>query len=627
MDILDIIIAKKKSFTGETEKLTRQANEAMAKANEVAGIITSAQEALEAAEEANAAAEAAALALENMNSTITSAAQDAADAKSLATQANTAATSAQSAANNAVINVTTSDNNTSSSKIKKIKVTKNNNDTYYDVTKNYTSVGQNEDGSMTQKAITNALASQKTELENKIRNAGGGSGNISGNISAEDAGSIVTVGEDGNIIPSTITEEDLVKTQIISGNYHNNNVLGLEIDYQNKSFTRLQAATNATFNNYTMYGGRKRCIVDANGEIQEFITTNTNQSNLQGQRIMVYQPAFYYLRVPISLNGTQILKEHIYISETKQAGFKLHPAFLDANDNPIKFILLPAFESAAVRASNNELVTNDAQDIDLANDHVISTVEIKPISGYSQELTYSAAQQLCRNNGAGWDMTDLPFESLNQILMIIEYGTMNIQSALNRGIVDVSNTTTNNACITGSTYDLFNDSGRAISTVNNYNGSNSTQTVDGRCAISYRGMENPYGGIWRFVNNIHISNGIIDSIGAAVTTTSGWINNFGYYENDFDWVYLPVSVGGNANSSLPVGDQAVASSADSYMLIGGSYAAGDNAGPFYYHYNGNTDSTHFYNDSMRVMFKPTAGSTVETNNYNLWTTTMTTNLV
>ena len=627
MDILDIIIAKKKSFTGETEKLTRQANEAMAKANEVAGIITSAQEALEAAEEANSAAEAAALALESMNDIITSAAQDAADAKTLATQANTTATQSNSIANNAqttansrVANVSTTDNNTSASKTKRIKVTKGSTDNYYDVTKNYTSTGQNEDGSMTQKAITDALASQKTELENKIKNSGGsGSGNISGNISAEDKGSIITVGEDGNIEPSTITEADIIQTQIITGLYHNEYILGLEIDYDNKAFSRLQGAINLSagsdFDRFTMYGGRKRCVVDTSGNITEFITSSTNENNLVGQRIMVYQPAFYYMRVPISSTGAKVNKEHIYISEQKFAGFNLHPAFLDENGKALKFILLPAFESAAVRA-NGTLVTNDAQDINFDTDYIISTINIKPISGYTQELTISNARKLCTNNGTGWYMTNLAFESMNQMLAMIEYGTMNIQAALNRGIVDVSNTTTNNACITGSTYDLYNTSGRAESTINNYNGTNSTQTTNGRCAISYRGMENLYGGMWRFIDDISIVDGHLENTEYYLVTSSGWINKFAYYK-DMDWAYLPIEVGGTANSNLPVGDYAMGSNT-SYMLVGGSYAAGENAGLFYYHYNNNSASTHFYNDSARIMFKPIANSSIENNNYNNW---------
>ena len=186
MDILDILIAKKKSFTGETEKLTRQANEAMAKANEVAdkideasNALTAAQEAQEAAEAANTRAQEIAGDLENMKEEVTSAASEVVDEK-LAT----ATAELQSSIDEAITEVSVEDDNTSSYKSKNAKVRKKGLLNSFKIMKNYTSTGSNEDGAMTQKAITDALNSQKTELENKIKNiqpsGGSGSGNISG---------------------------------------------------------------------------------------------------------------------------------------------------------------------------------------------------------------------------------------------------------------------------------------------------------------------------------------------------------------------------------------------------------------------------------------------------------------
>jgi hypothetical protein len=186
MDILDILIAKKKSFTGETEKLTRQANEAMAKANEVSAKIddatdalTAAQEAQEAAEAANTRAQTIADDLENMKEEVTSAAEE------VVAQATA---ELQTSIDNAVTSVEVENDNTSTYKGKKAKVRKKNLENSYNLTKNYTTTGANEDGAMTQKAITDALNSQKTALETKINNIrpGSGSGNISGNITAVD---------------------------------------------------------------------------------------------------------------------------------------------------------------------------------------------------------------------------------------------------------------------------------------------------------------------------------------------------------------------------------------------------------------------------------------------------------
>ena len=640
MDILDIIIAKKKSFTGETEKLTRQANEAMAKANEVAAKVDDAADALAAAQEAQDAAEAAntraqeiADDLENMKEEVTSAASEVVDEK-LAT----ATEELQSAIDEAVIEVTVEDDNNSSYKSKNAKVRKKGLFNSFKIMKNYTTTGSNEDGAMTQKAITNALNSQKTELENKIKNikpsgSGSGSGNISGNISAEDEGSIVSIDENGNIQPSSITEADVILTQIVTGTYRNDNIVGLELDYANKTYTRLQAAAGLTagadFDKFIFYGGRKRCVVDANGNIDYFLTGEEDSTTLANKRIMVYQPSFYYLRVPLSVanteNGFKINKEHLYLSAQKYAGFTLHPLFRDENGNALRYVLLPAFESGAYRVNSQTYNLDDTQNIDLANDCLVSVIDAKPISGATQEFTPAAAKRMCENNGEGWKMTNLAFESANQMLMMVEYGSPNLQNAFNEGITQLSGTTgINFSCNTGSTLSLGNVSGQALSTINIRENKTNTYTAAGQCAISYRGFENPYGNMWRFIDDISVANNIVtykdEIIDFKIAATENWVNAFGFDRNH-DWVYLPIEVSSNANSNFPVGDYYYPpiSANTAYTGIAGGYSAsGTNAGIFYYAFNIDKDTFHYQHDTARVMYIPTPNSVVDNNNYNLW---------
>ena len=653
MDIIDILIARSMSFSAETSKLVQQAEAAMAKANEVAAIIADAQNALEAAAEAQEAAEAAntrstevAAQFEEISNDLDEAVQEAASAvlddkiaaatseiSSSAAAAQEAATEAQAAAADAVTDVEVINDDTAAAKVKKTRVRKRGIQQAYDTMKNYTSTGSNEDGSMTQKAITQALQNQRTEIETRINNiiiTGGGSGNVSGNISAEDEGSIVAVDSNGNITSSSITETDVVITQIVAGTYQNENILGLEIDYANRTFTRLQGAKQKTagtdFNQYSILGGRKRCIVNADGSIERFLTANDTLASINNKRIMVYQPAVYYLRVPLSTttttNGTKVNKEHIYISNKKYAGFELHPLFKDANGNPVKYVLLPAFESGTLR-SNGTVEKQDSQDINFAADKLISVAEAKPISGETQDFTYSAAVQMARNNGTGWDITDLRFESLNQMLMMIEYGTMNLQNGFNRGISSLtSGGTINTAAYTGSTFDLFNTSRQAAATLG-YDGS--TYTNEGYCAISYRGIENPYGNIWRFMGNVKVIGQTLyyydEPINFKLPSASGWIQAIGY-DKEHDWVFLPIADEATiGNSSLPVGDYLfiVNNATVKAGICGGLASSQEYAGPFYYSFNIRQDNYHYRSDSARVMFIPTANSAIETSNYNIWT--------
>ena len=308
MDILDIIIAKNQSFTGETAKLTQQAKEAMAKANEVAKKIDDATDALTAAQEAQSAAEAAntraqeiAGDLENMKEEVISAANEVVDERIATTTEGL-----QSAIDEAVTEVTVEDDNNSSYKGKNAKVRKKGILNSFKIMKNYTTTGSNEDGSMTQKAITNALNTQKTYLENKINNIpanSGGSGNISGNLINAPQGSLVIVGNNGNIMASTITENELIKTQMILGSYKPISAVGIEIDYDNKSINRTQEAINLTagtdFDKYSMYGGRKRCVVADDGTINAFYGDNNYIEDGSMGQVMVYQPKFYYMRTPL----------------------------------------------------------------------------------------------------------------------------------------------------------------------------------------------------------------------------------------------------------------------------------------------------------------------------------------
>lgn len=639
MNIIDIMIAKKKSFTGETESLVRQAREAMAQANTVANKIEDAQDALDQATAANNAATAAntraqeiATHLEEMRADITTAANEA--AVSAVTEINNSviatAQDAQTKATAAVAEVTVLDTTSSTTKGKKIRVKKGNNTTAdTEIIKNYTVTGQHEDGGMTQKAITDAI----NAIQHQGGNNGGGSGNISGNITSNDAGSMVVVGADGNIQPSIITENDLIRTQIVLGTYELDDALGLEIDYINKTFRRIQKSATysagADFDSYSMYGGRKRCVVNDSGEILAFITPD--MTNIPEGNIMVYQPAFYYMRVPIQTSsesdrGIQIEKEQIFISATPHSGFSLFPLFYDAQGDPVKFVLLSAYEGSAVYADGTH-VLNDAQDINFSTDKLASVPGAKPMSGRTQDFTVSAARTLAANIGTGWSITTLEALAALQMLMSIEYGSLNLQNEFYRGICDITTVTgANCSANTGATASLGNSSGQAASTTFNINGNINTYSDNGRSAISYRGMENPYGNMWQFIGNLQVQNERYvynnNALNAVTPRSSGWIYTFNSIDN-LNWAFLPFNVSSYANSALPVGDQIyVDLTKSNKVVVSSGYATfKDNLGLFVYGLDAPIND-HKHNYNARLMFTPTANSTIETNNYNLWSAIM-----
>jgi hypothetical protein len=138
---------------------------------------------------------------------------------------------------------------------------------------------------MTQKAIKTYVEGIKTSLETEIQNIPAG-----GTISFEnsDVGKIVVVGSNGNVISGQVTEKDIIDALIKSDSYSLENVVGLEIDYENKLFTRLYDAANAPdFLNYKMYS-RIRCNVADDGQILAFEGEVGYKDDGTNGQVMVY---------------------------------------------------------------------------------------------------------------------------------------------------------------------------------------------------------------------------------------------------------------------------------------------------------------------------------------------------
>ena len=543
-----------------------------------------------------------------------------------------------------VLDVTSEDSEVTNAKVKKVKVRKRNLSSAFDMVKNYTTTGSNEDGSMTQKAITDKLE----YLEDKINNKSG-SGNT--NLGVQYAGHIVVVGEDGYITPSNITEEEVIDALVQSESYTAIDAVGLTIDYENRTFERTQEAiqytAGADFEKYPMYGGRKRCNVNLNGKILAWYGEPTYKDDGSNGDVMVYQPKFYYQRRPIKTEDTQvgkvIRKEALIISATKQAGFKVHPAFIDATGHEVEYILLPAYESCLFHTQTRRLVTDDSDTIDVINDRLHSYGGVKPISGLGKDLTIENAETLARNRGDGWHILNMAALSVTQMLAMIELGTMNGQTALEAGITELTDVTSANcASQTGSTAYLGNATGAATSTLNIINGNEVNYSLAGQRAITYRGVENPWGNIWQFIGGINIyGNGSMrggvpyicknfnyapseitedyESVGFSLPSTYGWISAMAYGSDKYDWIFMPAEAA-NGNSSVPVGDnlwtQANLNSTH-IVLFGGPHSHGERNGFFYYACD--KDYTEKgRNISARIIHLPTFDTTIHTDNYIAW---------
>lgn len=402
--------------------------------------------------------------------------------------------------------------------------------------------------------------------------------------------------------------QDIFALMLESELANDKDIAGVQIDYQNKSFQAL--TTYIDFDELEMFGGRRRCNVSDDGTIVAWCgDENYAEDGSMGQ-VMVYQPAFYYKVVPLKYEpistgiGYHLRKASYYVSAKPKVGFKRHPAFYDANGNEIDYFLTSAYEGSIFDVSADAFLMNDEQVMTVSEDKFCSIAGVKPASGLTQNLTRPNIEQMAKNRGDGWHGDLIKQVSAEQMLMIIEMGMMNLQTAIAQGIVSISdNSAYNCSSLTGSTASIGNGTGRATETINEKGGATTTETADGKTAVCWRGKENFWGNIWKFVYGINIwGNGSMgggqpyirndfnfaesrnsenyEAAGFTVTNANGYISAMGY-STTCDWLFIASECLGN--SSLPVGDYTyITANLNGYRipLLGGAWYNGGSAGAF-----------------------------------------------
>lgn len=424
--------------------------------------------------------------------------------------------------------------------------------------------------------------------------------------------------------------------------YDDEHIVGLQADFRNKTFKRLAGAyglnAGTDFDAFPMFGGRRRCNVAADGTINAYYGDEGYTEDGTNGQVMVYQPAFYYKVVPLELEkntvsgiGNHLRKANYYVSSKPVFGFKRHPLFYDEQGNPVDYVLLSAYEGSMYDVSE-EAYVNDSVDTSVsygAGDLLCSVAGKKPISGKLGGVGSKTQFETMANNiGSGWHLNTIKAESANQLLMMIELGRFNTQAAIGQGVVSCpSNGSYNCSSYTGATASLGNATGMATETTYESAGTETVNTTNGKLSVTYRGVENPWGNIWKHTNGINLwgdghmgggqvficddfsfneskHDGNYQSAGFTVSNGGGYVSAFGYGDEDYDWLFMPSETTGN--SSLPVGDNFwCTSNLNGYRIarLGGRWADGDYAGGFCWDCNG-TPGTRYYAIGGRLLYVP-----------------------
>ena len=169
----------------------------------------------------------------------------------------------------------------------------------------------------------------------------------------------------------------------------------------------------------------------------------------------------------------------------------------------------------------------------------------------------------------------------------------------------------------------------ANETIYDVAGTETPYSGNGKVAVTYRGIENPWGNIWKHINGIniwgdgHMGSGqayIADGLtynesshsgdykpaGFTIANANGYVSAFGYGDEAYDWLFMPSETIGN--NLIPVGDYlSCTANLNGYRiaLLGGTWNKGDYAGGFGW-YCRSTPNTQFNDIGGRLLFVPTA---------------------
>lgn len=257
---------------------------------------------------------------------------------------------------------------------------------------------------------------------------------------------------DGKYVKDIVMRDDITYIKNAIGY---NDIVGLQIDYENLTYMRLANAqgknAGSDFDAFPMYGNRRKCCVADDGTINAFYGEQGYIEDGSNGQVMVYQPKFYYRIVPLKLEeqvhrvgetttvivdndttnpimingesytaktndvavyndaafrwdgakwttagadakGYHLLKANYYISAIPKAGFKLHPAFINESSAEVDYILLSAYEASVYDTSESKYMKYDSWDV---TDNGDNTYTINNYNGHTADVTATTGDKLC----------------------------------------------------------------------------------------------------------------------------------------------------------------------------------------------------------------------------------------
>lgn len=328
----------------------------------------------------------------------------------------------------------------------------------------------------------------------------------------------------------------------------------------------------------------RRCLLKDSGVVGYYLDPTDSTLKVGGGasvltgadgEVMVEIPAFYY---KYGYAGTAHTWE---ISQTPSAGFSLHPAFIK-NGSFVPYRYIGAYEGSMYDASAAAMVpsANIIDNMYAAGDILCSRSGQYPkVNETRAEFRGMAAQR-----GAGWRQQDYDLISAVQLLYLIEYASFYSQSVIGMGRTELA----------GGTWVADSYIGQCGKSNAKGNGTFSVGGNTNDAYMTYRGIENFWGNVWKWVDGININTNVpyvsntdtnfaddtaanYTALGITLGATSGWQATLEQISRGF----LPASVGGTASASVKITDYYWQAAGWRVFFMGGDAYHGAYAGAFY----------------------------------------------
>ena len=328
----------------------------------------------------------------------------------------------------------------------------------------------------------------------------------------------------------------------------------------------------------------ERVNLSDDGEILARFGDSDYRDDGSNGQVMVRFPKFYYR----AEHGPR--SHGYYISPYRLSGYRVSRMHW-RNGKEVNEVFVGAYEGCAYDVSAGAYLLNDEAGVDFNADMLSSIAGAKPMSGANNNLTIANARRLANNRGPGWGLLDFHTVSMIQMLLLVEYATFNSQLVIGDGVTGITDDgSTNMAMPTGQTADLGNASGSATGNIHPVTGQPAN-------SVSYRGIENLWGNLWKFVDGINIRNHRVwiadhgfqsdlfgppyEDSGYTLPNVNGYPRDIHSGNPDLDHAFLPSELGGSASSGLC--DYYYQSSGDRIARLGGGWDFGSHAGAWYWY--------------------------------------------